>query len=381
MGFKKKVLIVFGTRPEALKMVPLIKELKKFDADFETRVCVTAQHRDMLDQVLDTFSVTTDYDLDLMSKNQTLSTLTQKILLNIEGVIESFKPNLVFVHGDTTTTFAVSLACFYNKINVAHVEAGLRTYDLYSPWPEEFNRQATSKLSLLHFAPTVLSKNNLINEKIESDKVIVTGNTIIDALFMALEILRSTPNFEKQFLKKHNFNFENKIVLITGHRRENFGEGFINICNSIKILSEKFNNVNFVYPLHLNPNVKDVVQKKLHGIKNVHLIRPLEYLDFIFLMSNSYIILTDSGGIQEEAPSLNKPVLVMRNTTERPEALKFDKVKLVGTNSNKIIDEVSKLILDSNYYQKFLKNANPYGEGKAANKIVQYLINNKDVYT
>ncbi len=373
MEFKKKFLIVFGTRPEALKMVSLIKELEKNTSSFQTKICVTAQHRDMLDQVLNTFSIKTDYDLDLMSKNQTLSKLTEKILNNFQKVLDEFKPDLVFVHGDTTTTFAVSLSCFYNMIRVAHIEAGLRTYNLMSPWPEEFNRQVTSKLSSLHFAPTLQSKKNLINENIPDASIVVTGNTIIDTLFLGLELINENKKIEIFFENKYDFNLKNKTVLITGHRRENFGDGFIHICDALVHLSSKFKNVNFVYPVHLNPNVKNVVEDKLNNIENIFLINPLGYLDFIFLMSKSYIILTDSGGIQEEAPSLNKPVLVMRNSTERPEALAYNKIKLVGTNKTKIIDEVSELINNNSYYKSFLKEGNPYGDGTAAKKIVEHL--------
>ena len=373
MVYKKRFLVVFGTRPEALKMVSLIKELKKSNNFFETKICVTAQHRGMLDQVLNTFSILPDYDLDLMSKNQTLSQLTERILANIDGVLDDFEPDMVFVHGDTTTTFATSLACFYKKIKVAHVEAGLRTHNLMSPWPEEFNRQVTTKLCSIHFAPTITSKNNLINEKVPKESIVVTGNTIIDTLFLGLEIVKEDQNIQSSFQKNHNFDLEDKTVLITGHRRENFGEGLINICDSLRDLSGKFRDVNFIYPVHMNPNVENIVKARLSGIKNVFLIKPLEYLDFIFLMSKAYIILTDSGGIQEEAPSLNKPVLVMRETTERPEAIKYNKVKLVGTNKEKIISEISKLINDKIYYNSFLKNVNPYGDGRAAKRIVDYL--------
>ena len=370
MAYKKN-LIVFGTRPEALKMIPLIKKLKG-EKGFEAKVCVTGQHRDMLDQVLNTFDVVPDFDLDLMSKNQTLTTLTNKILSGIETVLKEYNPDLVFVHGDTTTTFAVSLACFYNKIRVAHVEAGLRTFDLYSPWPEEFNRQITSKITKYHFAPTLKSKENLINENVPDELISVTGNTIIDTLHLGLDIIKHK-KLDLIIKNKFKFNFKNKIVLITAHRRENFGEGFINICNAIKFLSEKFSNVSFVYPVHLNPNVKDIVELELSSIKNVFLIKPLEYLDFIYLMSKSYIILTDSGGVQEEAPSLNKPVLVMRDTTERPEAVAYGKVKLVGTKTENIINEVSDLVENESYYKSFLKNANPYGDGKASQNIINFL--------
>ncbi len=379
MESKKKFLIVFGTRPEALKMVPLIKELNNESLEFQTKVCVTAQHRDMLDQVLNTFSIKADYDLDLMSKNQTLSKLTEKILKNFQKVLDNFNPDLVFVHGDTTTSFAISLACFYNRTKVAHVEAGLRTYDIMSPWPEEFNRQVTSKISSIHFAPTEQSKKNLIKENIPKESIVVTGNTIIDNLFLALKLIKENKKIALSFENKYNFNLKNKTILITGHRRENFGEGFINICDALAHLSLKFKNVNFIYPVHLNPNVKNIVEDKLANIDNIFLIEPLGYLEFVFLMSKSYIILTDSGGIQEEAPSLNKPVLVMRNSTERPEALAYNKVKLVGTNKTKIIFEVSELINNESYYKSFLKEGNPYGDGKAAKKIVKFLKQYKHV--
>lgn len=379
MESKKKFLIVFGTRPEALKMVPLIKELNNESLEFQTKVCVTAQHRDMLDQVLNTFSIKADYDLDLMSKNQTLSKLTEKILKNFQKVLDNFNPDLVFVHGDTTTSFAISLACFYNRIKVAHVEAGLRTYDIMSPWPEEFNRQVTSKISSIHFAPTEQSKKNLIKENIPKESIVVTGNTIIDNLFLALNLIKENKKIALSFENKYNFNLKNKTILITGHRRENFGEGFINICDALAHLSLKFKNVNFIYPVHLNPNVKNIVEDKLANIDNIFLIEPLGYLEFVFLMSKSYIILTDSGGIQEEAPSLDKPVLVMRNSTERPEALAYNKVKLVGTNKTKIIFEVSELINNESYYKSFLKEGNPYGDGKAAKKIVKFLKQYKHV--
>ena len=371
----RKFLIVFGTRPEALKMIPLVKELNK-TSGFQTKVCVTAQHRDMLDQVLETFDIKPDFDLNLMSKNQTLSDLTSKMLLQINPVLNSYKPDLVFVHGDTTTTFVVSLSCFYNRIDVAHVEAGLRTYNIFSPWPEEFNRQVTSKTSRFHFAPTDISKNNLLKEDISKNKILVTGNTIIDTLFLALDVIKNK-NLDLVFRNNFPFEFLKKIVLITAHRRENFGEGISNICDSILYLSKKYREINFVYPVHLNPNIKEIVLKKLSNLNNVYLIEPLDYLQFIFLMKESYVILTDSGGVQEEAPSLNKPVLVMRETTERPEAVKYGKVKLVGTRKDKIIDEVSKLIDNSDYYETFLKNANPYGNGTAAKQIVKFLISKK----
>lgn len=377
MAYNKRLLIVFGTRPEALKMIPLIKKLKK-ESVFETKVCVTAQHRDMLDQVLDTFNIIPDFDLNLMSNNQTLSNLTSKILIGINSVLDSYNPELVFVHGDTTTTFAISLACFYKKISLGHVEAGLRTHDLNSPWPEEFNRQITSKISKFHFSPTENSKKNLTNENIPKKNIIVTGNTIIDTLYLALDIIRKK-KLDRLYKENFMFNLDKKTILITAHRRENFGSGISNICDAILKLSKKFKNINFVYPVHLNPNIKKIVEKKLMNLENVFLIEPLAYLKFIFLMNQSSIILTDSGGIQEEAPALNKPVLVMRDTTERPEAVEFGKVKLVGTNTNLIVNEVSKLLEDKSYYKSFLVNANPYGNGTASEQIINFLKEQKNV--
>ncbi len=380
MGSKKKILVVFGTRPEALKMIPVIKELKKSNIHFITKICITGQHKDMLDQVLDLFKIKPDFDLNLMTHNQTLSSLTSKILISFEKVLKKFNPHLVLVHGDTNTTFSVSLSCFYNRISVGHVEAGLRTFNLNSPWPEEFNRQITSKLSNFHFAPTNLSKSNLLNENFSDKKIIVTGNTIIDTLFLTLKMLKKNKEVFNYFNKEHNINFDKKIILITGHRRENFGEGFLNICDALIKLSKKYPEIDFVYPVHQNPNVKNVVLGKLSQNKNIMLIQPLDYVKFVFLMSKSNIILTDSGGIQEEAPSLNIPVLVMRDTTERPEAIQYNKVKMVGTNSRKIVKEITNLLNDKKYYDSFLKKANPYGDGKSSKKIVKYLIQNKNVY-
>ena len=380
MGYKKKILVVFGTRPEALKMIPVIKELKKSNIHFITKICITGQHKDMLDQVLDLFKIKPDFDLNLMTHNQTLSSLTSKILISFEKVLKKFNPHLVLVHGDTNTTFSVSLSCFYNRVSVGHVEAGLRTFNLNSPWPEEFNRQITSKLSNFHFAPTNLSKSNLLNENFSDKKIIVTGNTIIDTLFLTLKMLKKNKEVFNYFNKEHNINFDKKIILITGHRREKFGEGFLNICDALIKLSKKYPEIDFVYPVHQNPNVKNVVLGKLSQNKNIRLIQPLDYVKFVFLMSKSNIILTDSGGIQEEAPSLNIPVLVMRDTTERPEAIQYNKVKMVGTNSRKIVKEITNLLNDKKYYDSFLKKANPYGDGKSSKKIVKYLIQNKNVY-
>ncbi len=382
MGYKKKILVVFGTRPEALKMIPVIKELKnsKSNVYFITKICITGQHKEMLDQVLDLFKIKPDYDLNLMTHNQTLSSLTSKILISFQKVLKKFNPDLVLVHGDTNTTFSVSLSCFYNKISVGHVEAGLRTFNLNSPWPEEFNRQITSKLSNFHFAPTNLSRSNLLNENFSDKKIIVTGNTIIDTLFLTLKMLKKNKEVLNYFNTEHNINFDKKIILITGHRRENFGEGFLNICDALIKLSKKYPKIDFVYPVHQNPNVKNVVLSKLSQNKNIRLIQPLDYIKFVFLMSKSSIILTDSGGIQEEAPSLNIPVLVMRDTTERPEAIQYNKVKMVGTNTRKIVNEITNLLNDKKYYDSFLKKANPYGDGKSSEKIVKYLIKNKNAY-
>ena len=376
----KKFLVVFGTRPEALKMIPLVKELKK-ESKFHTKVCVTAQHREMLDQVLSIFDLVADYDLNLMKTGQSLSKLNARILTEFENILNDYKPDLVFVHGDTTTSFAVSLACFYNKIEIAHIEAGLRTYDLKSPWPEEFNRQITSKISSIHFAPTESAKINLLNEKINPNKIIVTGNTIIDTLFLSLNKIRDNKSIEREIIKtfnsNYNINFKKKIILITAHRRENFGIGFENICKAILELSKMYTDIQFVIPVHLNPNVSFTINKFLYDKKNVFLIQPLEYLSFIYLMEKSILILSDSGGVQEEAPSLNKPVLVLRNNTERPEALDSGKVKLVGTNKKLIIDETSKLLNDKKYYNSFLVNSNPYGDGTACKKIVNFFKKNQ----
>ena len=372
----KKFLVVFGTRPEALKMIPLVKELQK-ESKTVTKVCVTAQHREMLDQVISIFDLIPDYDLNLMKSGQSLSQLNARILIEFENVLNDYKPDLVFVHGDTTTSFAVSLSCFYNKIEIAHVEAGLRTFDLTSPWPEEFNRQITSKISSIHYAPTENAKINLLNEKIDPSKIIVTGNTIIDTLFLSLNKIRDNKSIESEIIKTFSLNYkinlQKKIILITAHRRENFGKGFENICEAILELSKIYNDIQFVIPVHLNPNVSVTVKKFLDDKKNIFLTQPLEYLSFIYLMEKSILILTDSGGVQEEAPSLNKPVLVLRNNTERPEALDFGKVKLVGTNKKLIIDETCKVLNDEKYYNSFLASSNPYGDGTACKKIVNHL--------
>lgn len=380
----KKVLLVFGTRPEAIKMAPLVKTFQKNADIFHTYVCITGQHREMLDQVLDVFEIRPDFDLNIMKPGQDLYDVTTRVLLGMRSVLQEIKPNVVFVHGDTTTSTAAALAAFYEQIPVAHVEAGLRTYNIYSPWPEEMNRQITGRIATYHFAPTRLSMQNLLNEKIEFKHILVTGNTVIDALHWVVGRLKSSTSLENEqrsiiHSKGYDLNrlSENKrLVLITGHRRENFGNGFLNICKSIKILSEKYPDVDFVYPMHLNPNVRkpihEVFGQDLSGFDNLFFINPLEYLSFVYLMSKAYIVLTDSGGIQEEAPGLGKPVLVMRDTTERPEALDAGTVKLVGTDSEKIIQETSLLLDNSDVYLKMSKAINPYGDGCACERIVDF---------
>jgi len=382
----KKILLIFGTRPEAIKMAPLVNHLKKYPNDFKTTVCVTGQHRQMLDQVLDLFDITPEYDLNIMNPKQDLYDITSNVLLGVRDVLKTEKPDIVFVHGDTTTSTTSALAAFYQQIPVAHVEAGLRTYNIYSPWPEEINRQITGRISTYHFAPTQNAKTNLTRENISPDNIYVTGNTVIDALHIVVDKLNNDSTVaDKTKLKLHesgydiesSINTNKKIVLITGHRRENFGEGFLNICNAIRNLANSHKDVDFIYPMHLNPNVRepvlDILGKDNLIYKNVYLIEPLEYLPFVFLMSKSYIILTDSGGIQEEAPGLGKPVLVMRDTTERPEAIAAGTVKLVGTNKKTIEDNVSKLLIDNNFYLSMSKSQNPYGDGKASERIVEFL--------
>ena len=361
----KKLLFIFGTRPEAIKMAPLINRLKT-NPKFNTKVLVTAQHRKMLDQVLNLFEIEPEWDLDLMAPDQDLTDITSKILIGCRPILKEFKPDLVLVHGDTTTTLAASLAAFYERIDVAHVEAGLRTYDLFSPYPEELNRQVCTKISKFHFTPTSLSKENLLKEGIPEKNILVTGNTGIDSLFDALKINENA--------NLNDLNIKNsKYVLITGHRRENFGKGFEDLCQAIRALAKKFPKVSFVYPVHLNPNVQEPVKRILSGFDNIHLIEPKDYLPFIRLMKDSYLILTDSGGIQEEAPSLGKPVLVMRDTTERPEAVSSGVVKLVGTNFDKIVNGVSELLEDKAQYEKMSKSTNPYGDGKASERIISFL--------
>jgi UDP-N-acetylglucosamine 2-epimerase (non-hydrolysing) len=369
----KKILHVFGTRPEAIKMAPLIRAFKG-SSHFESRVCVTAQHREMLDQVLDLFEIVPDYDLNLMKTGQTLTDITTAILTNLKPILVDFKPDLLLVHGDTATTFAASLAAYYEKIDVGHVEAGLRTGDMYSPWPEEINRKLTGGIAKVHFAPTETAKNNLINEGVSSAQIFVTGNTIIDALISVKDKIYCDKELATDLSSNFpNIDFTKKIILITGHRRENFGDGFENICQAISQLARDRQDVEFVYPVHLNPNVQSPVKKYLSEYKNIHLISPVEYLPFVYLMTNSEIILTDSGGIQEEAPSLGKPVLVMRDTTERPEAVAAGTVKLVGTNKLKIYKQVCRLLDDKSEYLKMSTANNPFGDGLASQKIISSL--------
>ena len=381
----KKIAFVFGTRPEAIKMAPLLKEFQNYPMDFKTIVCVTGQHREMLDQVLEIFDITPDYDLNIMKQGQDLYDVTARVLLGMKDVLLNEKPNLVLVHGDTTTSTAAALAAFYQQIPVGHVEAGLRTHNIYSPWPEEMNRQITSRIATYNFSPTSLSKQNLLAENIQDKSIVVTGNTVIDALYMVVDKIKNDKQLDTFLANSllsagydiNRLQSDKKLVLITGHRRENFGVGFIEICKAIKVLTDKYQDVDFVYPMHLNPNVREPIHqvfgKDLSNFKNIFFIEPLEYLSFVYLMEKSNIILTDSGGIQEEAPGLGKPVLVMRDTTERPEALEAGTVKLVGTNSDKIIYEVSSLLDNQNYYDKMSKSINPYGDGNASNKIVQFL--------
>ncbi len=381
----KTILLVFGTRPEAIKMAPLVKEFQKYPAKFKTVVCVTGQHRQMLDQVLEIFGIRPDYDLNIMKQGQDLYDVTARVLTGMRDVLDNVKPDVMLVHGDTTTSTAAALAAFYKQIPVGHVEAGLRTHNIYSPWPEEMNRQITGRIAEFDFAPTPLSRENLLKENIAEGKIIVTGNTVIDALYWVVDRINNSKdlgNKLQQILKNAGYDAERlangkKLVLITGHRRENFGEGFVSICKAIKALNEKYPKVDFIYPMHLNPNVRrpihEVFGENLKDLGNMFFIEPLEYLSFVFLMEKSAIILTDSGGIQEEAPGLGKPVLVMRNTTERPEALEAGTVKLVGTDFNKIVDEVSQLLDNKEYYDTMSKAVNPYGDGHACERIVAQL--------
>jgi UDP-N-acetylglucosamine 2-epimerase (non-hydrolysing) len=375
----KKILIVFGTRPEAIKMAPLVKELQKDTENFETKVCVTAQHREMLDQVLDLFQISPDYDLNIMKPGQDLYDVTSNILIKIKSVLEGFNPDVVLVHGDTATTFATSLAAYYQKIKIGHVEAGLRTGDLYSPWPEEGNRRMTTVLTDYHFSPTNTSKNNLLNEGVSKSSVFVTGNTVIDALQLVVNRIKNNETLRLKIentINKSGFQeLDSKFILVTGHRRENFGQGFLNICKALKILADRNPDINILYPVHLNPNVRGPANELLSNISNIKLVEPFQYEEFIYLMSKSYLILTDSGGIQEEAPSLGKPVLVIRDTTERPEAVEAGTVKLVGFDQDNIIKEVQKLLNDNSEYQKMSKAHNPYGNGNASEKILNILKN------
>jgi UDP-N-acetylglucosamine 2-epimerase (non-hydrolysing) len=367
-----KNLIVFGTRPEAIKMAPLVKEFNKNKELFDTRVCVTGQHREMLDQVLDFFEITPDYDLDLMKPNQNLYSLTSDIVLGLKPILEEFKPDYVYVHGDTTTTMATSIAAFYSGTKVCHVEAGLRTHDKYSPFPEEMNRQVTSRIADIHFAPTITSKENLLKENVLDSSILITGNTVIDALLDSADRVAAIQNNEIEFLKKE-LNFTKRIILVTGHRRENHGDGFINICAALKEIAEANPDVQIVYPVHLNPNVKGPVYDILGNVSSIKLINPLAYPAFVWLMNQSYLIITDSGGVQEEAPSLGKPVLVMRDTTERPEAVEAGTVILVGTDKNKIVDECNSLLNNTERYQQMSALHNPYGDGKACERIVYHI--------
>ena len=378
-------MLVFGTRPEAIKMAPLVKEFQQHAEDFQTIVCVTGQHREMLDQVLHIFDILPDFDLNIMKQGQDLYDVTSRVLLGMRDTLSKVKPDVVLVHGDTTTSTAAALAAFYQQIPVGHVEAGLRTHNIYSPWPEEMNRQITGRIATYNFAPTTLSKENLLKENVEERKITVTGNTVIDALHMVVERIKSDPllsNALNQKLKDNGYdagriNKDRRLVLITGHRRENFGEGFIHICEAIRHLKDKYPEVDFVYPMHLNPNVRQPIHKvfgeDLKGLDNMFFIDPLEYLEFVYLMEKCHIVLTDSGGIQEEAPGLGKPVLVMRDTTERPEALAAGTVKLVGTDYAKIVNEVSILLDSPAVYEKMSKAVNPYGDGKACGRIVSVL--------
>ena len=378
-------MLVFGTRPEAIKMAPLVKEFQKNSADFRTIVCVTGQHREMLDQVLQIFDIHPDYDLNIMKQGQDLYDVTARVLTGLRDVLEEVHPDVVLVHGDTTTSTATALAAFYAQIPVGHVEAGLRTHNIYSPWPEEMNRQITGRIANYHFAPTVLSQQNLLAEGVKEECIHITGNTVIDALYWVVNRIKEKVTLSDELtslLKDSGYDSTRlekgkKLVLITGHRRENFGEGFNHMCQAIKFLTEKYPEVDFVYPMHLNPNVRrpihEVFGEDLACLKNMFFIEPLEYLSFVNLMEKAHIVLTDSGGIQEEAPGLGKPVLVMRDTTERPEALSAGTVKLVGTDDDKIVNEVSALLDDAVAYEKMSHAVNPYGDGKACGRIVDVL--------
>ncbi len=378
-------MLVIGTRPEAIKMAPLVKEFQKYSVEFQTIVCVTGQHREMLDQVLRIFEIQPDYDLNIMKQGQDLYDVTARVLTGMRDVLKKVQPDIVLVHGDTTTSTATALAAFYQQIPVGHIEAGLRTHNIYSPWPEEINRQITGRIATYNFAPTPLSKQNLLQENIKDASIYITGNTVIDALYMVVDKIRKDKELDLDLelvLKSSGYDVNRivsgkKLVLITGHRRENFGDGFISMCRAIKTLAEKYSDVDFVYPMHLNPNVRKPIHEVFGEgqLTNLFFIEPLEYLSFVYLMEKSTIVLTDSGGIQEEAPGLGKPVLVMRDTTERPEALDAGTVKLVGTNYDKIVSEVSALLDDKKYYDQMSQAVNPYGDGKACQRIVKYISN------
>ena len=382
----KKIMLVFGTRPEAIKMAPLVKEFQKYTDKFETVVCVTGQHREMLDQVLHIFDIRPDYDLNIMKQGQDLYDVTARVLTGMRDVLQKTHPDVVLVHGDTTTSTAAALAAFYQQIPVGHVEAGLRTHNIYSPWPEEMNRQITGRIATYHFSPTPLSRQNLLAENVKAEQITVTGNTVIDALYMVVGKIKNDRVLDAELeesLRQAGYDVNRliggkKLVLITGHRRENFGDGFISMCKAIQALTQKYPEVDFVYPMHLNPNVRrpihEVFGEDLSSLGNMFFIEPLEYLSFVHLMEKSTIVLTDSGGIQEEAPGLGKPVLVMRDTTERPEALEAGTVKLVGTDYDKIVSEVSALLEGETYYNAMSQAVNPYGDGKACERIVTTLI-------
>ena len=387
---RKRVLLVFGTRPEAIKVAPLVKAFQQQADAFESVVCVTGQHREMLDQVLRLFEIVPDYDLNIMKDGQDLYDITARVLVGMRDVIKEVQPDVVFVHGDTTTSMAAALAAFYQQIPVAHIEAGLRTHNIYSPWPEEMNRQITSRIATYNFAPTPLSKENLLKEGVKEETITVTGNTVIDALYLVMNKIKQDESLSGQLqeqLKKAGYNTARlhngkKLVLITGHRRENFGDGFVHMCNAIKTLTKKYPEVDFVYPMHLNPNVRKPIREIFGdeaisgtngGERNIFFIEPLEYLPFVYLMEQSTLVLTDSGGIQEEAPGLGKPVLVMRDTTERPEAVDAGTVKLVGTNYDLIVSETSRLLDDQEYYNSMAEANNPYGDGLACERIIEFI--------
>lgn len=383
----KKVMLVFGTRPEAIKMAPLVKEFQRYAGEFDTVVCVSGQHRELLDQVLSIFDIVPDYDLHVMKQGQDLYDITSRVLLGMRDVLCESKPDVVLVHGDTTTSMAAALAAFYQQIPVGHVEAGLRTHNIYSPWPEEMNRLITGRIATYNFAPTQLSRQNLLNEAVKDDSIFVTGNTVIDALHWVVDKIREENTLSQSLAEElcrggydtSRLANGKKLVLITGHRRENFGEGFLQMCRAIKTLTERYPEVDFVYPMHLNPNVRkpihEVFGEKLDGLKNMFFIEPLEYLSFVFLMEKAHIVLTDSGGIQEEAPGLGKPVLVMRDTTERPEAVEAGTVRLVGTDYDAIVDNVSTLLDNQDVYNRMSQAVNPYGDGYACSRIVEALRN------